>query len=581
MARFCLRIQTATGSARIHGLMDYRAFRRHLSLARGALSATPKAPHLHDHPTYSEAELLSRADEFNQSAERHWKHIANEPDARLHVMNKPLSTVRDTPGILYRLGLVLHELDLGVGMTVVDFGAGSCWLSSMINRLRCRTISVDVSETALSFGRQMFESDPRHQMELGPRFLKYSGHELDVPNESVDRIVCFDSFHHVPNQTEVLREFFRILRPGGRLVMGEPGEGHAHSDQGAYETEIHGVLENDLHLDDLMRIAASAGFHSPQLKPFPDPAALTFTLDQHVKFMGGDDGVFPIDRLRESLRHFMVLSLFKGTSVPDSRNPRTLRADIQAVSLLPLQDGSGAMQRVRVTNTGDTRWLREPTPLGGFVVLGAHLLNLKRETIGRGFVRVYLPRDIEPGETTELEIRLPKSSLTGECLIQLDMVDDRVAWFEQTGSPTLLLADRFELATSLAPGHLFANLSLLSPAPDKPVGPVPPGAPIEVTLHLHNSGDTRWIKGAASVRGHVCVGVVICNETGEVLVRDHERFELPADMNPVDRREVTFTCHAPKEPGNYRLRFDLVDEGINWFESYGVRTVDLNVVVGG
>ena len=50
-------------------------------------------------------------------------------------------------------------------------------------------------------------------------------------------------------------------------------------------------------------------------------------------------------------------------------------------------------------------------------------------------------------------------------------------------------------------------------------------------------------------------------------------------MNPVERKEVTFTCHAPKEPGTYRLRFDLVNEGINWFESYGVRPVDLNVVV--
>ncbi len=559
--------------------MDYRAFRRHLSLARQALSAVPKAPHVHEHPTYSEAELLSRADEFNRNAERHWQSIASEPDARLHVLNKPLSTVRDTPGILYRLGLVLHELDLGVGMTVVDFGSGSCWLSSMVNRLRCRTISVDVSETALAFGRQMFEADPRHQMELGPRFVKYSGHELDIPSESVDRIVCFDSFHHVPNQTEVLREFFRILRPGGRLVMGEPGEGHAHSDQGAYETEIHGVLENDLHLDDLVKIAEGVGFHSLTLKPFPDPSSLTFTFEQHTKFMEGDDNIFPVDTVRESLRHFMVLTLLKGRSTPDSRNPSVLRADIAAVSLTPRPGGDGSTQRVRLTNTGDTLWLHEETPLGGFVVLGAHLLNLKRETVARGFVRVYLPRNVAPTETIDLEIRLPNANPEGGFLIQLDMVDDRVAWFEQTGSPTLLLPDRFDLASSDAPGRIFANVSLVSPDASRPLGPLSPGQAIDVTLGLHNAGDTRWIKGAPGARGHVCVGVVICDAAGEVLVRDHERFEIPADMNPVERKEVTFTCHAPKEPGTYRLRFDLVNEGINWFESYGVRPVDLNVVV--
>jgi SAM-dependent methyltransferase len=559
--------------------MDSRAFRKHLSLAWQALGAAPKTPHRHDHPTYSEAELLSRADEFNRNAERHWQSIANEPDARLHVMNKPLSTVRDTPAILYRLGLVLHELDLGVGMTVVDFGSGSCWLSSMINRLRCRTISVDVSETALAFGRRMFEADPRHQMSLEPRFVVYSGHVLDIESASVDRIVCFDSFHHVPNQAEVLREFFRVLRPGGRVVMGEPGEGHAHSDQGAYETDIHGVLENDLHLDDLMKLALAAGFHSPHLKPFPEPDALRFTLDQHVKFMEGDDLAFPIDQVRESLRQFMVLSLQKGESVPDSRNPRTLRADIRPLSLTPREDGSGTMQRLKITNTGDTRWLREPTPIGGFVALGAHLLNLKRENVGRGFVRVYLPKDVEPGETVEMEIRLPRKKAEGDCLIQLDLVDDRVAWFEQTGSKTLTLDDRFELATSESPGFLFANLEILAPPPEAPLGPLDPGAAIDVRLHLHNSGDTTWLKGAPGTRGRVCIGVVICDEGGKVLVRDHERFELPTDMSPVDRREIAFTCHTPKAPGRYRLQFDLVDEGITWFESYGVHTPHLSIQV--
>ncbi len=50
-------------------------------------------------------------------------------------------------------------------------------------------------------------------------------------------------------------------------------------------------------------------------------------------------------------------------------------------------------------------------------------------------------------------------------------------------------------------------------------------------------------------------------------------------MNPVERTELSLTCHAPRAPGKYRLRFDLVDEGISWFESFGVRTVDLAVNV--
>ena len=159
------------------------------------------------------------------------------------------------------------------------------------------------------------------------------------------------------------------------------------------------------------------------------------------------------------------------------------------------------------------------------------------------------------------------------------MVDDRVAWFEQTGSPTLLLADRFELADSHAPGRLFANLELVSPAEGTTVGPLAPGAAIDVRLRVHNAGDTRWIAGAPGVRGSVVVGVVVCDAAGEVVKRDHERFPLPNDMNPVDRAEVAFTCHAPETPGRHRLRFDLVAEGVSWFESFGVRTVDVIVDV--
>ena len=174
------------------------------------------------------------------------------------MLNKPFSTVRDTAAILYRLSLVLDVLDLGVGHTVVDFGAGSCWLSAFFNRLRCHTVSVDVSPTALDLGREVFRLDPRQNAELDSRFVAYDGQTLPLESESVDRVVCFDSFHHVPNQDGILREIFRVLRPGGRLVLAEPGEGHAHAEHSRFETSHFGVLENDLDLADLQSARASS-----------------------------------------------------------------------------------------------------------------------------------------------------------------------------------------------------------------------------------------------------------------------------------------------------------------------------------
>lgn len=42
---------------------------------------------------------------------------------------------------------------------------------------------------------------------------------LPLADESLDVVTCCNSFHHYPHQAAVIREFRRILRPGGLLVL--------------------------------------------------------------------------------------------------------------------------------------------------------------------------------------------------------------------------------------------------------------------------------------------------------------------------------------------------------------------------
>ncbi len=45
---------------------------------------------------------------------------------------------------------------------------------------------------------------------------------LPYPAESFDGIIMVDAFHHVIDQHLTLNELFRVLKPGGTIVVKEP-----------------------------------------------------------------------------------------------------------------------------------------------------------------------------------------------------------------------------------------------------------------------------------------------------------------------------------------------------------------------
>ena len=45
---------------------------------------------------------------------------------------------------------------------------------------------------------------------------------LPFPNDSFDRILMVDAFHHVVDQPSTAGEMFRLLKPGGRIIIEEP-----------------------------------------------------------------------------------------------------------------------------------------------------------------------------------------------------------------------------------------------------------------------------------------------------------------------------------------------------------------------
>jgi hypothetical protein len=77
----------------------------------------------------------------------------------------------------------------------------------------------------------------------------------------------------------------------------------------------------------------------------------------------------------------------------------------------------------------------------------------------------------------------------------------------------------------------------------------------------------------------VRLGAQLCAADGTVINRDFARAWLPRALGPGDRADIAIEIPAPEQPGRYALKFDLVSEGIDWFEQCGSQTTTRALVV--
>jgi MoaA/NifB/PqqE/SkfB family radical SAM enzyme len=105
------------------------------------------------------------------------------------------------------------------------------------------------------------------------------------------------------------------------------------------------------------------------------------------------------------------------------------------------------------------------------------------------------------------------------------------------------------------------------------------GRPFRVRTRIRNLSTRPFAAQATYGRRLVRLGAQLCDEEGAVINRDFARAWLPQALGPGDRMDVAIEIPAPSEPGRYALKFDLVSEGIDWFERCGSPTTLKKLVV--
>jgi dolichol-phosphate mannosyltransferase len=146
------------------------------------------------------------------------------------------------------------ELIAGEG-PVLDVGCGS---SRIIGSLPHRSVGVDILQRKLRYARRF--SRP---------LVRASAFALPFPDASFSCVLCSQVIEHVPKDSPVLDELCRVLRPGGRLVLGTPDYANW---QWVYIEKLYGLVPGgyaDEHIShytnaELVRIMRDRGLSFEQ-----------------------------------------------------------------------------------------------------------------------------------------------------------------------------------------------------------------------------------------------------------------------------------------------------------------------------
>jgi len=389
---------------------------------------------------------LYSVEELCETAEDYYRNVEDTSG----LLAKPFVCLSETPELLGVFSQMLLGIKPVGGMDILDFGAGPGWASHALTSLGAKMIVSDVSLSGLKIAADRFKRSPVPGPHVPPKFLHFNGRVFDLPNDSVDRIICIDAFHHIPNPAEVLGEMARILRQGGVAAFAEPGPKHSWSPGAQYEMRHHQVVENDVVIENIWDMASPAGFSDIQLAVFCT-SPFHLSLKEFNEFLAGGKCC---SQYLQTSQHYMQNSrrlffLSKGAvGIADSRSTEGLNASIKIkkVGEKPARPGNSISVAAIVTNTGKVRWLPPSQGLGS-VWLGAHLHEKGSSVTKSGFFTIPLPTDetngLMPGKSVEFSFELEGPDLAGDFVYEIDLVSQQVAWFHSVGSPTTSLNAKF------------------------------------------------------------------------------------------------------------------------------------------
>ena len=147
------------------------------------------------------------------------------------------------------------------GLKVLDIGTGTGFLAIMLAELGHEVTGIDVSEEMMELGKG-------HAADRGVdvTFIKAEGEHMPFEDDTFDLIVNCRVLWTLTEPEVSLKEWKRVLKPGGRMM----GFMRAHTDEPGEWNAYDGKLEGDLPLRNAtkemyIKYLKEAGYSNPKV----------------------------------------------------------------------------------------------------------------------------------------------------------------------------------------------------------------------------------------------------------------------------------------------------------------------------
>ncbi len=159
-------------------------------------------------------------------------------------------------------------IDLQPGQTVLDLGSGG-GIDVLLSAKRVgptgKVYGLDMTEEMLALARE----NQRKAGATNVEFLKGEIEHIPLPDDSVDVIISNCVINLSADKGRVLREAFRVLKPGGRFAVFDVVVRGDVPDAVRRSMELWvGCVAGALHEDEYRRLLGEAGFGQVDVEPW-------------------------------------------------------------------------------------------------------------------------------------------------------------------------------------------------------------------------------------------------------------------------------------------------------------------------